>query len=112
MTNPTEEQLAALNVRIAELCGWQKVRSHWEKGADSAYFDGRDNYRQLPNYTGSLDAAHEVLRLLDNDTAPIFERHLSRILTGDQFGKPWLWQHAPWQVCIALDRTLSETPIV
>jgi len=53
MSEPTDGEL---RVRIAELCGWVKVRAHWEKDGESAYCNDSHCHRQLPNYPGSLDA--------------------------------------------------------
>lgn len=130
MTNPDEKTLAALNVRIAELTGWK-----WEggsrnkrlksqrfiapdfKAAVTMWRDGMIGGSGMPNFTGSLDAIHgAIAKLITPDLSTRWLREFDRLV---MFGANPHWPRefhlsnaAAWLHAVAIDRTISKTPII
>jgi hypothetical protein len=126
VNQPTAEQLAALRVRIAEMCGWHSVSAEYRCGlppdvslpSTKDILAGNVNMWPLPDYTGSLDAAYEMEETLK-------PQRVKNDGTYNQESKEWgryfmelcrvceEWNlpigHCPaWARCVAFDRTLSS----
>lgn len=118
MTKPNPETLAKLRARIAELCGWknQVRRSYRETPAWFAP-NGISMYDDPPDYPEDLNAVHDAEKLLlstDDDILQFMES-LTDVCGGDTpagTASFTAYFAEAWQRCIALDRTLSESPIV
>lgn len=116
MNKPNPKQMEALRLRIAELCG-RDVKACPVHGMIECCGRGK-----LPNYPEELNACHEAMACLQSiDWMEQFSKHLFQIVDGERFpdSVPDNWfavfdtlNAEPWQRCIALDRTLSEEPIL
>jgi len=99
MNKPTREQLAELNGRIAELCG--------SRG-------------KHPDYTDSLDAIHEVERSPVISSWLRYETEVERVVqegwreigVETHYASSFPIHASAWQRAIALDRTLSNEPLL
>lgn len=141
MTKPNPETLAKLRVRIAQLSGWTlEVGPHFkilcppeskefgfamglhmkESECWDAGLHGDENgHYKLPDYPEDLNAVHEASKQC-LDSADLRVRYLVKldVICGDSFYESKSnWSPNPcfaeaWQRCIAIDRVLSETPIV
>lgn len=108
MNKPDEKILAALNVRIAELCGWKKLGACERLMLPPLTPKKFGRGKQPPRYTSSLDAIHDaVLALITEDARDTFGDHLREIVRG----RP-VWMAEAYELSIALDRTLSPEPIL
>lgn len=120
MTKPTPEQLAALNVRIATLCGWRLEGSvgteiNGKFLADSGWPPGvksREPLRRVPDYCGDLNAVHEAEKSTLTGSGEMWAIYIENLQTlAEEFDNAT--ECAPaWQRCMALDRTLSPEPIL
>jgi hypothetical protein len=120
----------ALNVAIAEACGWKKLRKYqnalgWRqtdwmrgtKGEDAELAYGND---MLPNYVGDLNACHEFESTLGLTRCDEYEEHLREfhglaILDSPANKKvaDLFWWHATArQKCLAFVKTLGLSPRV
>lgn len=126
MNKPNPDQLEQLRIRIAELCGWTDLNV--EDCVDCTGRDiGRDlfgtkppaYYTAVPDYCGSLDAVHEAeaALLVDSARCESFDSALITLIDDDET-EPWKpargfpFHAEAWKRCVALDRTLSEKPIL
>lgn len=128
MTKPSAEILQALRVRIAELCRWSEMtKVNYEFSARNGKLVGMrpedEGFEIVPEYDTDLNAANDATRELiygNGSTQHDFCAHLYEIQTGegrDDLSQDYLEQFnainaEAWQRCVALDRCLSETPIV
>ena len=53
-----------INIAIAEACGWEKVRAHYEKDGVMAFSNDMFAHRHLPDYCHDLNAMHEAEKAL------------------------------------------------
>ena len=120
MNPPTPEQLAALNVRIAEMLpprgheSTLQVDGAWRCvmcGAFTSDGAGPCKHAVPVDFTGSLDAITPAIRQLcvKADARWNFTAHLQNVTAEPLFG---LATAEPISLAIALDRTLSEKPIL
>lgn len=110
MTKPPDEILAALNVRINELMGvsFEGMTPPFRYGYRIAS-GGIPTAVDVIAYTGSLDAITPAVRALTSERRTDFIFNLSIVQGGD------VWDVATADaptLCIALDRTLSPSPIL
>lgn len=117
MTKPTDQQLAALRVRIAELSNWTELRTEsiqWADiggGGEYTGITGKQPNRpvrdELPDFCNDLNAMHEAenARLTAGNEA-YFAGHLCNIADG------LICRSEAWRRAVALDRTLSKEPIL
>lgn len=140
MTKPPEDILQRLCVRIAELCDWKLIQLPRITGFVWMWLPPGEHLHKfakasVPDFTGSLDAIHEAeKKLLTQDMRMgLYADHLQFIsgYMSDEDHREYvsiqsyeIWielpasetfkrlVHAPaYARAIALDRTLSETPI-
>ena len=128
MNKPTDEQLAGLRVRIAELDGWRNVHLY-EDDAGPSFLVGdppkshplklgrRD--RKVPHFTSSLDAIIRAIRKQPDEGQHGHSVLLAQLVfeNPNHGWQSWIDTRAialaePWQHCVALDRALSEEPIL
>lgn len=121
MNKPTEVQLSALRGRVAKLCGWE----YDPVQTSDAYYRPLVNHQTkqrvaldgLPDYCNDLNAMHEAERLLETvaeEIRLVFWLELLKAC-GPRPAEQGYWSllHATaWQRAVALDRTLSKTPIL
>lgn len=131
MTKPNPETLAKLRVRIAKLSGWtldvgphfkilcppeskefgfamglhMKESECWDAGLHG---DENGHYK-LPNYPEDLNAVQSAWDLLGWEEKNECIEHLQEIIKEADCEVYWA---EAWQRCIAIDRVLSERPIV
>lgn len=124
MTNPNPEQLERLRIRVGELSGYSRIQ-----GSDFGLLTpcGIRIYQavtykeamliQLPNYPEDLNACHEAEKMLTEKQRCKFTVKLD-VICADSFHEhkshwsPSSCFAEAWQRCLALDRTLSEHPIL
>lgn len=126
MNKPNPEQMEALRVRLAKLCGYEPAIIGMQPKNDPFprgwRKEGRE-YSRLPSFTEDLNAIHEATSrcLKSMDWMEQFSKHLFQIVDGERFPEsvPDNWfavfdtlNAEAWQRCVALDRTLSEAPIL
>lgn len=119
MNKPDQETLDRLNVRIAELMGWKitQLSVHEPNDDVSVTPPGlelnpwRDANVEIPDFTGSLDAIHDVEHLLDSLGQPQGNRmYFSALHSLSSDGA--LHRTEAWQRAVAIDRCLSPHPIL
>lgn len=105
MSATTPDSAEAVNVRIAELCGWQRMQRPLsdQEGEIPGHFETRWFHPKIhtsiyplyalpkspPNYSGSLDAMHEAIAALDEQELEEYACFLSQIVNG--------WKTRPWK---------------
>jgi len=107
MNRPSEQDLERLRVRIAELCGWGHV-ARWEGHLLGTNPSGNMD-QQVPDYCRDLNAVHETWRCLGWQEKNECVEHLQEIVK-EAYCEAYFAE--AWQRCIALDRTLSEDPLL
>lgn len=130
MQKPDEQTLARLNVRIAELCGWREIKQAWpgepmtgepdddwnrDKRSGLLSYEYPMHREPVPLYTSDLNAAHgAVMALCDTpEKQHRYSQRLNGVVYDDSNKSVFHFANAePWEISIALDRTLSEQPIV
>lgn len=135
MNKPNTDQLEKLRIRVAELCEWMfhgetkfgpgccprrpgdmqyvgtmpvPLKEQWTPPGD---WDGHPGTPLPPNYPEDLNACHEAEKALLTDSVDQTEycEALHQLTGRDWFSE---MTAEAWQRCIALDRTLSEHPIL
>lgn len=133
MNKPTSEQLQALRVRIAELCGLPLTKKVWphrftahgynyselheseERAKEvlqkygGTLCDPIEEEAALPDYTEDLNAIHSAWLALSEEQREQFSIKLLGVAC--EFNGDFVCAEA-WQRAVALDRTLSAEPIV
>lgn len=105
-------------IAIAEACGWIRDErcDNWKKPSEDefavAFMDGSPMRRQLPDYFGDLNAAHEMEKSMTVDQAWIFTRHLSDLLgvsggMGSGSVDEWPWHATAAQRAEAFGKALN-----
>ena len=70
----------AQRIAISESCGWVRVRSHWEKGDDSAYLNDSHCHRQLPDYLTDLNAMNAAEKILLAKHLPCYDVEITNVI--------------------------------
>lgn len=120
LNKPNPEQLEKLRIRIAELSGWKMLpRDKWLHKGDpkKRHPSGKiasllrgELATEIPNYPEDLNACHEAEGALLKYEEDHYEHFIDR-LEEIETELPIVFAEA-WQRCIAMDRTLSEVPIL
>lgn len=87
----TDEQM---NIKIAELCGWQTSAPSWDVGK-----------HDCPNYTADLNACHEFEKTLTPEQESAYWEHL---LQAHEYIQPWAGCATARQRCEAFLRVHNQ----
>lgn len=130
MNKPNPGQMEALRVRVAKLCGkcphleierWSIEDGNaydWGYTCKKCGADPHSGSSKLPNYPEDLNACHEAEGMLaTREMRAQYEDALDEVVSilpeeGATGSVIDLVMAEAWQRCVALDRTLSETPIL
>lgn len=126
MNKPNPKQLDALRTRIGELCGTlcpicngTGVTPITGQTAESFEYGGSCDCAPLPNYPEDLNAMHEAEKALltTRDLLSRYEDKLDDVVSilpeeGATGSVIDLIVSEAWQRCAAIDRCLSEKPIL
>tara|TARA_R110002126_G_scaffold107508_5_gene242965 strand:+ start:4962 stop:5324 length:363 start_codon:yes stop_codon:yes gene_type:complete len=106
-----------LNIRIAELLGWERFpdkanrcgHEYWAQFKDGHFCTDTQERDELPNYCTDLNAMHEAENNLTGPQQGVFGDHLDWIAQKKGAPLRWMWNATARQRAEAFVLTMKET---